>query len=144
MCLYSHDRIKPDKTKLAMGMRYLRQINIMDVGTGEVTGYRVKGAPDFNILTERYRKFVSYYLWICVDDDFIYGALNSKDKHNTAVDVFDWNGNFRTKLILDKKMANINSIALDPVNKYLYVLTTGKDTMEKVFRYDVNYLYSQK
>jgi hypothetical protein len=144
MCLYSHDRIKPDKTKLAMGMRYLRQINIMDIGTGNIKGYRVKDTPDFNILTKRYHKFVSYYLWICVDDDFIYGAIDSKDKNTTTVDVFDWNGNFLKKLILDKKMANINSIALDPVNKYLYVLTTGNDKIEKVFRYDVNYLYLQK
>jgi hypothetical protein len=144
MCLYSQDRIKPDKTKLAMGMRYLRQINIMDVSTGEATGYRVKSSPDFNILTKRFHKFVSYYLWICVDDDFIYGALNDKDKNNTAVDVFDWSGNFLKKLILDKKMANINSIALDPVNKYLYVLTIGIDNREKVFRYDVNYLYSKE
>jgi hypothetical protein len=142
MCLYSQDRLKPDRRKLAMGMRYLRQINIMDVETGKIRGYQVKGSPDFNILTKRSAKYHSYYLWLCVDDDFIYGALNSKDEKNTAVDVFDWDGNFRKKLILDKKMSNINSIALDPVNKYLYVLTIENEK-EKIFRYDVNYLYSK-
>jgi hypothetical protein len=49
MCLYSMDKMKPDKTKIAMGLRYLRQINIMDIETGKVTGYRVKDTPDFNI-----------------------------------------------------------------------------------------------
>jgi hypothetical protein len=140
MCLYSQDRIKPDRSSLAMGMRYLRQINIMDVGTGKLTGYRVADTPDFNILTKKSRKFASYYLWICVDDSFIYGALNSKDEKSSTIDVFDWNGNFQKELILDKKMANINSIALDPVNRCLYLLSDEKDEA-KVFRYDVSYLY---
>jgi hypothetical protein len=31
-------------------------------------------------------------------------------------------------------------ITLDPVNKYLYITTTGEDE-EEIYRYDVSYLY---
>jgi hypothetical protein len=54
-----------------------------------------------------------------------------------TVNVFDWDGNFIRKIFLDKIILNI---ALDPVNKYLYVDTTGEDE-EEIYRYDVSYLY---
>jgi hypothetical protein len=144
-CLYSFDRIKPDLTKLAMGMSRLRQINIMDIETGKVTGYRIEGSPDFDILEENSAyEYAFYYLWICVDNDYIYAILNNdKDENHTTIDIFDWNGNFKQVLILDKKMVEINTVALDPVNKYLYILSLGEKD-EEVYRYDVSHLYSQK
>jgi hypothetical protein len=141
--LYSQDRIKPDKTRLAEGMNCLRQINIMELETGKVTGYRIKGSPDFDVLREGSSyNYVAYYTHICVDNDLIYGILNSNNE-KTAVDVFDWEGNFKKKLLLDKKMANVTTISLDPVNKYLYILTLGEEE-EEVYRYDVGYLYPNK
>ncbi|MDR2286607.1 MAG: TolB-like 6-bladed beta-propeller domain-containing protein, partial [Prevotellaceae bacterium] len=141
LCLYSQDRMKPDRTKVAMGLHYLRQINIMDIETGKVTGYRVENTPDFDILTENSAfEYVSYYLWTCVDDDYIFALLSNNDKTSTVIDVFDWNGNFRKELVLDKGIINSSSIGIDPVNKYLYIITEGEEE-EVVYRYDVSYLY---
>jgi hypothetical protein len=135
-CLFSLDRIKPDRTKLVMAMLYLHQINIMDIETGKINGYRFKNTPDFDILRDgSHFEGKLYYYYVCVDDDLIYGVIqNEKD---TMVDVFDWHGNLIKRLILDKKM---ESVALDPVNKYLYILTIGEDD-EEIYRYDVSYLY---
>jgi hypothetical protein len=144
ICLYSQDRMKPDRTKVAMGLHYLRQINIMDIETGKVTGYRVENTPDFDILTENSAfEYVSYYLWTCVDDDYIFALLSNKDETGTVIDVFDWNGNFIRELVLDKRIINSGSIGIDPVNKYLYIITEGKEE-EVVYRYDVSYLYLNK
>jgi hypothetical protein len=140
-CLYSQDRMKPDRTKIAMGLSYLRQINIIDIETGKVTAYRVKNTPDFDILTENSDfKNVSYYLWTCVDDDYIFALLSNNDQKSTVIDVFDWNGNFKNELVLDKGILNPGSISIDPVNKCLYIITEGKKE-EVVYRYDVNFLY---
>jgi hypothetical protein len=140
-CLYSQDRMKPDKTKIGVVMNYLRQINIMDIETGKITGYRVKNTPDFDILEENSAfEYVTYYLWICVDDDYIFALLNTNDEKSTVIDVFDWNGNFKKELRLDKKIIDFTSIGLDPVNKYLYIIAPGEED-EDVYRYDVSYLY---
>jgi hypothetical protein len=155
-CLFSWDNIKPDKTKLVMGMLYLGQINIMDIATGKITGYYIQDTPDFDVL-RKYSDFNGefFYSLIFVDDDFIYGAINEREdgimnnngygtgvrKGNgkTTLYVFDWNGNFKKIIVLDKEQ---ESIALDPVNKHIYVLTNGEDD-EEVYRYDVKYLYAK-
>ena len=151
--LYSWDRIKPDRTKLAMGMLFLGQINIMDIETGKITGYYIKDTPNFDVLRKHSdfnRRY--FYSLIFVDNDFIYGTLNESEYRlineeyrlinengKTTLYVFDWNGNFKKVLILDKAM---ESIALDPVNKQIYVLTNGAED-EEVYRYDVGYLYEK-
>jgi hypothetical protein len=116
----------------------------MDIETGKITGYRVEDSPDFDILRE-YSDFehITYYLWICVDDDYIFALRSNNDEKTTAIDVFDWNGNFKKELILDKKIIDFTSIAVDPVNKYIYILTFGEEE-ELLYRYDVSYLYSNK
>jgi hypothetical protein len=133
-CLISHDLIKPDKTKFAMTMWYLRQINIVDIKTGAVKGIRVKNSPDFtDVVNAYYADLKEYYIRACADDDFIYAAM--QEEQNTIVDVFDWDGNYLKRLSLDKKMNDIDSnIALDPVNKYLYISTVGEED-EEVYQY---------
>jgi hypothetical protein len=141
-CLGSHDIIKPDHTKLVMTMSYLRQINIVDITTGVIKGFRVKGSPDFAYVTNSsYKDLTEYYIRSCADDNFIYAMLQKME--NTVVDVFDWNGNYLKTLTLDKKMIDKDSnIALDPINKYLYILVVGEKE-EETYRYDVSYLYKQ-
>ena len=154
--LYSIDNIKPDGTKLIMGMLFLGQINIMDIATGRITGYYIKDSPNFDVL-RKYSNFNGEYFYsmICVDDDFIYCTLNERGDGlmnaggylpgarrvigNTTLYVFDWNGNFKKILILDKEQ---ESIDLDPVNKHIYLLTNGAED-EEVYRYDVGYLYEK-
>ena len=153
MSLYSWDRIKPDRTKLAMSMVYLGQINIMDIATGKITGYYIKDTPNFDVLRKHSNFDMRFfYGQTLVDDDFIYGVLNDSEdalingeyrfingSDKTTLYVFDWNGNFKKVLILDKAM---ESIALDPVNKQIYLLTNGAED-EEVYRYDVSYLYDK-
>jgi hypothetical protein len=139
--LYSEDRIKPDHTKFVMPMGYLHQINIVNIQTGAIKGYRFKDSPDYlDVMTKEDEEddgFGDFYLRACVDDDFIYAVINKKSD-NTVIDVFDWNGNYLKKIILDKKK---EYIAIDAINKYIYILTIGKE--EEIYRYDVSYLYKQ-
>jgi hypothetical protein len=136
----SEDQLKPDHTKFVMPMEFFRQINIVDIQTGEIKGYMFKDSPDYSIVAKkRADEFKTYYTRACVDNDFIYATIKEKD--NTVIDVFDWNGNYLKRLSLDKEMNTF--ITLDPVNKYLYIPVIGEDE-EEIYRYDVSYLYKNK
>jgi hypothetical protein len=144
ICYISYDRIKPDdNSKLAIGMLYMDQINILDLKTGKLTGYRNKTSPDFSYLknVDNYRL---YYTFICVDDKYIYGLYSDTDNKfykidSNIINVFDWNGNFIRKIHLDKTAIGVT---LDPVKKYLYIDVSEKDKdEEEIYRYDVSYLY---
>jgi hypothetical protein len=144
-CYYSIDRMKPDKSKLAMGMDLIDQINILDLATGKIKGYRNRISPDFSYLRNAPDDFKSYYLDLCVDDRYIYGLYSmthqfeGRSLESNIINIFDWDGNFIKKILLDKIAL---TVTLDPVNKYLYadVSEADKDE-EEIFRYDVSYLY---
>jgi hypothetical protein len=142
MILGSRDRIKPDNTKLIMAMFSMDQINILDVATGEIKGYRNKNSPDFSYLKD-IDNLKRYYLDVCVDDKYIYGlslnGKNSKGRTGNTLNVFDWNGNFIRKIVLDKEVLYL-SMGFDPVNKYLYIDILSEDD-EEIYRYDMSYLY---
>jgi hypothetical protein len=141
--LGSRDRIKPgDNTKLVMAMFSMDQINILDIATGKIKGYRNKNSPDFTYLKD-IDNIKNYYLDVNVDDKYIYGlslnGKNSQDRMGNILHVFDWDGNFIRKIVLDKMVLYL-SMAFDPVNKYLYIDTLSEDD-EEIYRYDVSYLY---
>jgi hypothetical protein len=137
--LTSEDQLKPDNTKLIMPMWYCRQINIVNMQTGEIRGYSFEtGFPDYTVMEKQELESKRYYFRACVDDDFIYAAIKERD--NVVIDIFDWNGNYLKRLILDKNMDEF--MALDTVNKYLYILAVG-DEEEEIYRYDVSYLYKR-
>jgi hypothetical protein len=137
-CLFSLDRIKPDKTKLAMPMENFRQINIMDIKTGKVVGYKVENTPEFDILRKGSQTEIkSYYTETKVDDELIYASIY--DEKSISIDVFDWEGNFKRVLILDLDNNEISCIAFDRINRFIYALLVGEE--ETVYRYDVSYLY---
>jgi hypothetical protein len=143
ICYASCDRIKPDDmSKLAMGMLHMDQINILDLKTGELKGYRNKTSPDFGYLKDIDNHRLFYLYNMCVDNRYIYGLYSDTEYgarkwESNTVNVFDWDGNFIRKILLDKIALKI---ALDPVNKYLYIDTIGEDD-EEIYRYDVSYLY---
>jgi hypothetical protein len=138
-CLFSLDRIKPDKTKLAMPMERFRQINIMDIRTGKVMGYKIENTPEFDILRKGSQTEIKpYYTETEVDDELIYAAIYHEK--GISIDVFDWEGNFKRVLILDLGNKEISGIALDRINKFIYALLVGEEG-EIVYRYDVSYLY---
>jgi hypothetical protein len=69
---YSQDRIKPDGSKICISMAMLAQINILDLNTERVTGYRLANTPCFSDLTVLPEKYKFYYIQNRVDDQFIY------------------------------------------------------------------------
>lgn len=137
----SNDRIKPDKSKIAMAMHQVAQINILDVITGELEGFRLKGTPGFDYLKGDPENFRTYYWKLNVDDRYIYAIYedvpsygsHEKDRTNTVIHVFDWDGNPVCKFILPEVLGQIT---LDPVTGYLY----GKTYLEEIFRYDLRAL----
>jgi hypothetical protein len=142
-CYQSCDRIKPDNSKLAMGMCHMDQINILDLRTGELKGYRNKTSPDFSYLREP-NNYKLYYTDVFVDERYVYGWYHDtgnsfSKKGDNIINVFDWDGNFIRKILLDKPVL---MLTLDPVNKYLYadVSEADKDE-EEIYCYDLSYLY---
>jgi hypothetical protein len=137
--LSSDDQLKPDNTKLVIPMMYLPQINIVDIQTGEIKGYVFKdNLQDYTDIKQPDDRKM-YYFRVCVDNDFIYAAI--QEENNIFIDVFDWNGSYMKRLVLDKRMDMF--MTLDPVNKYLYISVTGEEDEEEIYRYDVSYLYKK-
>lgn len=138
--LHSIDRIKPDNNKIAMGMWMFPQINILDVKSGELKGFRINKNIDFNYIKNTSKKLRLYYKTISVDNAHIYalyseafiedGLEGFRTPANT-IHVFDWDGNFVRKIILDQKILNMT---LDPVKKYLYCINNE----DVIYYYDLS------
>lgn len=137
----SHDRIKPDGTKLVMAMEMMAQINILDIGLGKVKGFRIKDTPDFEYLTKDSKKFKIYNRDVAVDNEYIFVLysdvfLNYGENYpfeTNKINVFDWNGNLLHQLILDNYTTQL---AFDPVKKQLYIF----DMKDELYRYDLSFL----
>lgn len=104
----SKDVIKPDGTKIAMAMRNLPQINIIDLNTGEIYGYRLKGGEGFSIFSTK-GNWKIHYKWAHADNNYIYASYLGKHRDKSLreepetqiIHVFDWEGNLRYKLKLN-------------------------------------------
>jgi len=140
MALYSsYDRISIQNHKIVCGMMFFSQINILDIRTGELKGYRLKNTPGFDDMPEG--PLVSYN-HICADDKMIIGLYINQDfdiqlEHGNISDIihiYDWDGNFLHIVKLDNKVIQV---AFDPVGKCLYGYTPD----EKIFRYDFKMFY---
>ena len=141
--LGSIDQIKPDKRKIAMGMWVISQINILDLETGKLLGLRNKNTPDYSYLEEYPLNLREYYFRLCVDNDYIYGLyaniildIDSDvpwDISTNEIHIFDWEGNFVKRVILDHK---INEIAVDLANRILYGYNSNT-LEEELYAYDI-------
>ncbi|MDR1454286.1 MAG: TolB-like 6-bladed beta-propeller domain-containing protein [Tannerella sp.] len=134
---YTWDVIKPDGTKIAQAMRSLPQINMLDIHTGEVIGFRMQKGSDFSLL-ESYTDIKSkhiYYNCVQADDHFIYATYWGKEQWvdrigvempllNT-IHVFDWNGKLLYELITDRPF--FRSIWLDQIRNRLYTIDVNTD-----------------
>lgn len=123
--------LKPDKNKVAMGMSYYPQVNILDLRTEDFECFRLQSSPSISIL-----KRIWYYASICCDDQYIYALYNAQDLSEpkdenlkSIIHVFDWNGQLIRKLALDQLF---DQICLD--NNIIYAL----DRRGKIVRYDIN------
>jgi len=118
------DCLKPDKQKVAQVMPRLFQINIIDLNTQEITGYRMRGSPDFSIFKSDMSDSRYYYTRVQADDQYIYALfvgdkISDKESFSKVdeVHVFDWNGNFVKKLRLSN---SIREMSLNIKNNRLY------------------------
>lgn len=124
---YSMDVVKPDGSKVAQGMKYLAQINILDIGNGEVIGCRMKDGVGFSIFETEKKEEKVYYNSIQADDDYIYATYWGKKQWDVSLEakmpllntihVFDWNGNMVRELKTDRAFFRIE---LDRARNRLY------------------------
>ncbi len=133
----SHDAVKPDGTKIVQAMIHLPQLNIIDVQTGKVVGYRLKENVDFTIF-EGKKEIKDYCVRLQVDDNYIYVMYWGKVpwKRNeipfiNTVYVFDWNGKIIRKMVTDRA---VYGMWIDTVRNRLY---TTEPTTDNVFYCDL-------
>lgn len=136
--LSTYSCTKPDSKKIVQSVRHLQQINIIDLETGDVKGFRIKGTPDFSIFEKEITNVKKNYTNIEANDKYIYALYRGTKMNESGNDiqsqlhVYDWDGNLRHKYNLGEV---INHITLDPVNTILY----GRNVeTEKIYRYDLN------
>jgi hypothetical protein len=130
----SSDYIKPDGSKIVQVMHYLCQINIIDIYTGQVLGFRMKHTPGFSLFKTSMENFKIYHLRVQADNDFIYATYWGKPQWNAfsefpmvnTIHIFDWNGNIVKKLIVDHP---INEFWLDQATNKLYTLDMSSDEL---------------
>ncbi len=135
----SADCLKPDGTKIVQCMRYLNQLNIIDLDRGKTTGYRIEGTPDFSMFNHVPEDYKYYYHGAQCDDKYVY-ALYFGKPYNTLgpnvpshmVHVFDWGGNLVKKLEFEHPA---QEIWLDRETNRLY---TYFEPEEAFFRIDLN------
>jgi hypothetical protein len=140
--LMSHDCIKPDGSKVAQFMCYLWQINMIDIETGKVTGYRPKEKfPDFSYLSNfsAPRAILPGFVRVTSNDKYIFAVYrhersNEDEAVNYVVYVFDWDCNMIKKIKLKSKF--YDSLFVDEVNNMLYILYIHEDG-ETIHRYDL-------
>lgn len=132
--------IKPDLTKVAQSLMYLPQINIIDINSDIVNGFRVKGSYDFSVFEDKINKVKSNYIDLSVSDDFIYALflgvnINTPEKRSKTscmVHVYDWEGNLLHKVDLGYY---VDQIVLDDKNDLLY----GREyTSEQIYCYNLS------
>lgn len=127
--------IKPDCSKMVQVMMYMPQINILDLQSGVIEGFRINSSIDFSIFKKNIEKVNYCFTNVAVNDDFIYALYwgrkikgDSEKKNSCTVYIFDWNGNLVNKIDLRKY---VNQIFLDEKNNILY----GRE-------YSSDYIYS--
>ena len=131
----SNNTFKPDGTKIVQAMIRLPQLNIVDVQTGEVVGYRLNYGLDFSIFKGE-KQLRNFYGLVQADDNYIYALYWGKVQWGdiNTIYVFDWSGNLIDKLKVDHY---ISSIWLDTVRNRFYIIESKTDD---VFYYELDEL----
>ncbi len=79
MAFYTWDAVKPDGSRIVQAMRFLPQINVLDLRTGKLFGSRLKGAPGFSLMKDVKRLTETvYYTGVCADDRYIYAVFRER------------------------------------------------------------------
>lgn len=142
---YTWDAMKPDGSKIVQVMKHLPQINILDIHTGNIVGYRMKDGPDFSLLETDMKSMNVYYNCVHADDNYIYATYWGKEPWNdhlgvelptfNTIHVFDWNGKPLYQLVTDQSFFRVWS---DPVRKRLYTINLNNDEVYYLDLEDLN------
>lgn len=134
----SCNRIKPDKKKVAMAMRMISQISILDIESGELKGVQMKNSLTYPEIEEDIEKSRIYYTNMCVSESLIFAPYvnvvmkNSHAPFSThVIHVFNWEGEAVCQINVKE---DISSIFLDTERNILY----AKDKDDKLYSYDVS------
>ena len=139
--LYHHIPISHNirGTKLSSAMAILHQINILDIETGILKGFRMNHSPNFRNIIDQRQEIKFHFLSITADTQYIYALyvgeitnIKSGFPYGRFIYVFDWNGKFVRKLHLDKEASHIG---IDAKNK---VLLIKDDNTDEIYKYNLN------
>lgn len=137
MYYLSTDQIRPDLQKIAISMGLLSQINILDLESGELKCVRKINTPSFSeIIKKDIQDYKIYYKSTSTDNNFIYSLYVNKDFNlknipsSNEVHIFDWEGNFIKKIILDQY---IDKIRLDSKRNILYGKSEKNDNIYRFY-----------
>lgn len=116
--------LSPDNTKIVSAMRWLGQINIINLNTGEIKSYRLSDSPKENIFYTTMEGAKYQYHDVTCNNDFIF-ALHNAQPHEEFKDnigcnwihVFDWSGKFLKKYHIP---ISVYKICFDPASETLY------------------------
>lgn len=144
--LLSYDGLHPNHQKIAMGMNCVGQLNIFNIASGKVKGYRLKDAKGFDFLTKNPEESCTiYYNGVYTDEKYIYASYCGETVHEiidkwdgleypNIIHVYDWEGKAVIALYTDKRFS---TTSFDPVHKKLYT----QDRDNNIYCYDMNFLY---
>jgi hypothetical protein len=129
--LSSNDALRTDGTKAVQAMVRIPQLNILDLYTGEVVGYRMKGGPGFPFFETKMTVRKSYYIRTQADDNFIYASWWGKEPWGrnefpsvNTIHMLDWHGNLIHEFTTDHP---IHELWLDHVRNRLYATNMATD-----------------
>ena len=127
--------LKPDKTKFVEAMNWLPQINIIDLKSGKINGFRLKDYQNEDIYTTSMENAAFCYKCVVSNDKFIYALWAGQKKRDLHPDigyhfihVFDWQGNYVHKFKLKDA---INDLSINASDGRLYGWNIEKQVLYK-------------
>lgn len=128
--------INPDNSKIVNAMKWLEQINIMDIKTGNSDSYRVKGSPGEGIFKTRMEDSKLQYEDVVCNQNSIYALYigSEPSKYEKGMDgqwihEYDWNGDFIAKYHLQNPIV---SLWLDSSSGILYGYDASDDALYRM------------
>ena len=130
--------LKPDKKQFVEAMNWLPQINIVDVKTGKIEGYRKRSFQDENIFSTNMENALFCYKCVVSDDQYIYALWAGKKKNDLhpeigyqTIDIYDWNGKLVHKYYVKD---GINELAIDVQDGTLYGWNVEQ---QMIYKYEI-------
>lgn len=128
--------LRPDNSKIVNTLKWLDQINIIDINDNHVRSYRVKSSPDESIFYGRMENPKYHYQDVVCSDSLIYALYSGKTIKEFSetmgcdkIYVFDWNGEFKKIYHLP---IPILRIWLDPSSDILYGYSESEESLYRL------------